>query len=174
MDVKVVIPQDLRRYLLDDCDFVTRQKQLVPLPKPDALTVRAITTKYENYKEANTDDAKIVGLAKEMCRGLNEYFNVLLGSQLLYKFERGQYAELLKNNVGKQLCDLYGAEHLLRMFVKIGRALPYSYLDETSMEFVLAQLHDFLDFVMKNSEDLFEAEYDNSTPEYQRAATAAV
>merc|ERR1711973_1009009 len=141
IEVKIVIPHDLRRYLLDDCDFVVRQKQLVPLPKPEDLTVRGILKKYE----------KSLGTVREVCSGINEYFNVMLGSQLLYKFERTQYADILKeHSPSTSMCDIYGAEHLLRLFVKLGSVLPYSFLDEASMEFVVIHVHDFLDFLMKN------------------------
>jgi len=169
IEVKIVIPHDLRRYLLDDCDFVVRQKQLVPLPKPEDLTVRGILKKYEKYKEDTTSDEKTLGTVREVCSGINEYFNVMLGSQLLYKFERTQYADILKeNSPSTSMCDIYGAEHLLRLFVKLGSVLPYSFLDEASMEFVVIHVHDFLEFLMKNSEDMFVAEYENSTPDYHR------
>lgn len=166
--MKITIPQDLRRYLLDDCDFVTRQKQLVPLPKPDDLTVKGVTERYKKYREENPEDMKNMGTLSEVCQGINEYFNVMLGSQLLYKFERTQYSDVLKEHPDKPLCDIYGCEHLLRLFVKLGRVLAYSCLDEPSMEFVCIHIHDFLDYVMKNSEDLFIAEYENSTPDYHR------
>lgn len=168
IEVKIVIPQDLKRFLLDDCDFVTRQKQLVPLPKSQELTVKGVTDRYLKYREENPEDPKMVGSYGEVSTGINEYFNVMVGSQLLYKFERTQYSDLLKEHPNKPLCEIYGCEHLLRLFVKLGNFLSYSCLDEPSMEFVVNHIHDFLEFMSKNCEDLFVAEYENSTPDYQR------
>ena len=119
IDVRIIIPQDLKRFLMDDCDFVTRQKQLVPLPKTDELTVKAVTEKYLKFREENVEDSKNTGALVEVCNGINEYFNVMIGSQLLYKFERVQYSDLLKDFPNKPLCEIYGCEHLLRLFVKL-------------------------------------------------------
>jgi hypothetical protein len=56
--------------------------------------------------------------------GLQIYFDRSLGSNLLYRFERPQYAEVRKKYVTgpkvqlgqeKEMSSIYGAEHLLRM-----------------------------------------------------------
>lgn len=172
-DVKVVIPYDLRRFLLDDCDFVTRQKQLAPVPKPPKLTVRGICNHYIKWHtEKATPNSPSKSTLQEVSSGICEYFNLMLGSHLLYKFERLQYSDILNDHAGKPVCELYGAEHLLRMCVKLGSTLACSSLDEPSMEFVMIHVHDFLSFVLKNCEDLFACEYNIATPDYHRRSSA--
>ena len=58
--------------------------------------------------------------------GMREYFNLMLGAQLLYKFERPQYAQMKKNHEASTtegddvgLSSVYGSIHLLRLFVKV-------------------------------------------------------
>lgn len=56
--------------------------------------------------------------------GLQVYFDKALGSNLLYRFERPQYADIRKRYVTgptvqvsqeREMSAIYGAEHLLRM-----------------------------------------------------------
>ena len=106
-----------------------------------------------------------------MTEGIQEYFNVMLGTQLLYKFERPQYGDMLNDSPNKAMCDIYGVEHLLRLFIRLGNALSYSNLDEKNMQFVVSCIQDFLSYLCKEAEILFSLDYINATPEYHRRAT---
>uniref|UniRef100_A0A2K6T7B5 Chromo domain-containing protein n=1 Tax=Saimiri boliviensis boliviensis TaxID=39432 RepID=A0A2K6T7B5_SAIBB len=113
VEVKVKIPEELKPWLVDDWDLITRQKQ----------------------------------------------------------FERPQYAEILADHPDAPMSQVYGAPHLLRLFVRIGAMLAYTPLDEKSLALLLNYLHDFLKYLAKNSATLFSAsDYEVAPPEYHRKA----
>jgi mortality factor 4-like protein 1 len=69
--------------------------------------------------------------------GLQVYFDKALGSNLLYRFERPQYAEIRKRyvtgptvqvNQEREMSAIYGAEHLLRMIGLSSFSIPYNLL----------------------------------------------
>jgi mortality factor 4-like protein 1 len=54
----------------------------------------------------------------EFVSGVQLYFIKSLGNSLLYKSEYKQFEELKSEYPDKSPADLYGAEHLLRLFGK--------------------------------------------------------
>lgn len=167
LKVQITIPKDLRRFLLDDADFVNRQKQLVPLPKPMEKTVKQILNEFTESSIKTTDPLRR-SVAEEIIKGIGEYFDVVLGTQLLYKFERPQYSDILKECSGKPMSEIYGPEHLLRLFVKMGSMLSQANIDDQSLHFIVSIIQEFLEWMTKGAEEMFAAVYDTATPEYYR------
>jgi hypothetical protein len=122
--VRLFIPDSLKSILVDDWEKVTKEQKLAQVPSP--VPVNQFLSEYYTFEADNrrpgSADADIL---EEVIAGVREYFNKSLGRILLYRFERQQFYEIHKQieaghgeGAGKTLCDMYGCEHLLRLFGK--------------------------------------------------------
>ncbi|XP_043283883.1 mortality factor 4-like protein 1 isoform X2 [Venturia canescens] len=159
VEFKIKISDDLKGFLVDECDTITKQNKFASLPM--RFTVDKILNDYVDSKggtgktSSNDRDS-----ALEVTKGIREYFNIALSLQLLYKCERTQYEEVVNENPDSLPSQLYGAFHLLRLFVKLGGMLSYTTLDERSIQMLLAHFQDFLQYLQKNSPLLFDLNRD--------------
>ncbi|XP_036595931.1 mortality factor 4-like protein 1 [Trichosurus vulpecula] len=169
-EAKLRIPEELKPWLMDDWDMVVKQNQLFHLPA--RKNVDSVLVDYENCERISQNASdEWMRQIKEAVIGIRAYFEVMLGSQLLYKFERPQYAEIIEKYPDVSMSQIYGAPHLLRLFVKSEQMINSTALDEQGLALLLEHLHRFLDYLANNVSVLFNyKEYDFASPEYYRRA----
>uniref|UniRef100_A0A8C2VSC1 Mortality factor 4-like protein 2 n=1 Tax=Chinchilla lanigera TaxID=34839 RepID=A0A8C2VSC1_CHILA len=133
IEVKVKIPEELKPWLL------------FQLPAKKKKKMYAILEEHANCKklQGNVDNKRYA--VNEVVAAIKKYFNMMLGTQLLYKFERPQYAEILLAYPNTPMSQVYGAPHLLRLFVRIRKTLAL----------LLGYLHNVLKYLAKNSASLY-------------------
>lgn len=115
--VKIVIPESLRLWLIDDFDFIIQQNKIMRLPARNNVekifnnyielrkNKNSLEEEYSSLNESHFElDKKYVQYLDETINGLIKYFNEMIGSQLLYKFERLQYSEV---NLKIRLKNMY-------------------------------------------------------------------
>ena len=94
MEIKIKIPDELKSYIVDDWEQITRHRNLCLLPA--RLTVNQLLVNYASAKTSKQDSKNNKERAiQEVTAGVREYFNVMLPSQLLYKHERSQYEKVI-------------------------------------------------------------------------------
>ena len=116
------MPETLKAVLVDDWEKVTREHRLVPLPSkaPVSLFLKNYAAAEAVNRRAGSAELDIL---EEVVAGVKEYFNKSLGRILLYRQERPQWQELYPQLVkgtgdlaGRAVADVYGVEHLCRLF----------------------------------------------------------
>jgi len=113
-DIKVKIPDNLKQLLVDDWELI-RQKKLIRLPVK--VTVDRIINDYIKQKNSTKSTPSKESAVKEAANGIKEYFNASFATQLLYKLEKAQYKDLVKDpDDPPKASSIYGFIHLLRLF----------------------------------------------------------
>lgn len=124
------MPDRLKSLLVDDWENITKNLQLVQLPSSEPAGV--ILDKYQEWAlSTGNKNSTERDILEEVVAGLKEYFNKSLGRLLLYRFEREQFYDIYTriekptdDLSGKTLAEIYGGEHLLRLFGESNPTLP--------------------------------------------------
>ncbi|XP_039052462.1 protein MRG1-like [Hibiscus syriacus] len=151
--VNIQIPLTLKKQLINDCEFITHLGKLIVLPCTP--NVEDILKMYLDYRHKK--DNMVFDSVREIFKGIRAYFNKALAVILLYKSERKQY----RNTITEDICPsiLYGAEHLLRLFVKLPELLMRADIEQETLLELQKKLVDFLKFLQKNQNTLFLSRY---------------
>ncbi|KAI0977804.1 hypothetical protein GJ496_008145 [Pomphorhynchus laevis] len=153
VEIHVEIPIALRPWLLDDWDLIMEKEMLIV--QPSTPTVQNIVDQFlVEYPKYTNYDSDVI---PEFCRGIIEYFNNMLPNQLLYKVELRQARKLINipsdgvhSDKALPPSDVYGGIHFLRMFVKVGRVLAQTWLNEEEVARLLDLFKAFLRFMENN------------------------
>lgn len=166
-EVSLAVPDSLKAQLVDDWEYVTKEHQLVTLPRsPNVVDI------LREYRDANPKrpGSAEADIFDEVLSGIKLYFDRSLGNILLYRFERQQYLEVKKTHESKPMSEIYGAEHLLRLFVSLPGLIAQTNMDQQSVGQLRSHLEDFLRYMAKHQDKLFQKEYENTSSRYEANA----
>ncbi|KAJ2498236.1 Esa1p-associated factor [Coemansia sp. RSA 1972] len=174
IEVKIPIPNALKAQLVDDWERVTKDRLLVPVPR--SPTVAQMLDQYQEHRRTSKDKRRPLRhdneIVDEIIDGLKVYFDKALGNILLYRFERYQYKQVLEQFPERNPAEIYGCEHLLRLFVQLPNLIMHTNMDDDAVMLLKDQLGDILKYMHKFSKALFADEYENASPAYVAVAKA--
>jgi len=141
--------------------------------------VRDLLEEYKRHAMSRTHPSSKIDLLPTLLAGLQTYFDRSLGSMLLYRYERPQYAQTRKQyitgqhvNPGeeKEMSQIYGAEHLSRLFVKLPDMVAHTSMDEVSINILRDFVNDFMKWLVTQHEKVFLKSYNYPGPHYHNVA----
>ncbi|KAH7460127.1 hypothetical protein PRIC1_012540 [Phytophthora ramorum] len=176
--INIQMPFSLKKQLVEDWKNVTQAPhKLVPLPrKPNVSQIIKTYLEFKKSKvhEDEASEEKEYKNIEGIMEGVQSYFDRALSSILLYRMERRQYQELRQKQAEElPLSQIYGAEHLIRLFVRLPVLLASSNISPRELHQIQARLNDFLKFIQKNSAAWFVTEYEAASDKYVEHATAS-
>lgn len=168
-EIAIKVPDSLKARLVDDWEYVTKDHTLVSLPR--SPNVVDILKQYRAVAAPKRKTSAEADIFDEVLSGLKLYFDRSLGNVLLYRFERQQYLEARKAHPDKAMSEIYGAEHLLRLFVALPGLIAQTNMDEQGVGYLKRHLEDMLKYLANHQEDLFMSSYEHTSPRYEAMAT---
>lgn len=118
------IPLPLKRHLVDEWSLIAQQdpRRLLKLPRKASVEV-LLGDFLESCEEGAKMSEEQLASYRDFFQGLMLYFNRALPTILLYRYEREQYTAAMSVLSELTPSGVYGAEHLLRLFVRLPKLL---------------------------------------------------
>lgn len=144
--LKVKIPEELKPWLVEDWDLVTRQKQL-----SNSQPRKTWILFWKNTSTAKDHKAMLTTRSMQLMKGggRDKVFQRDVGHPFNSTNLKAPVCEILLAHPDAPVSQVYGAPHLLRLFVRIGAMLAYTPLDEEGTYIMVGYLHDFLKYCKK-------------------------
>lgn len=155
--VFIKIPDDLRKVLTDDLKFINSAKRLYEIPSE--VNVAQVVDEYvtmlaENRVSDSCNPSPMT--SKDFFVGIIEYFDRLLGNQLLYEPERDQHLSIKNDFVDVAMSKIYPPIYLLRLLVRLNNLLHFNNTSQEIMKFSMDQLDKFVKYLSDNRSTYFE------------------
>ncbi|KAI9884507.1 MAG: hypothetical protein M1823_003722 [Watsoniomyces obsoletus] len=182
--IRLNVPDNLKSMLVDDWENVTKNLQLVPLPAEKPIT-KILDDYLQHERDPRTANYIREPYSAECDRlfefvaGVKDYFNKALGRILLYRFERDQYhqkrlewqSRIEKFENIRCASDVYGAEHLMRLFVILPEMIAQTNMDSQTIQALRVEINRILAWLSRNVDTYFVQEYETADAEYVNRAT---
>jgi len=164
--VKVILATALKKELIKQHEALAHNRVLKLPREPAAHTVQSLFSDYEVEAIAKARTPKQIERAKEIVAGLKRYFDAALQKALLYEKEKKYYdLAVAKNDAlkSKPASEICGAEHLLRLYVKLPDFIPVEAFvgekGEKEAQLIGHQLGETLRWLQKRSHEAFDGAY---------------
>lgn len=186
----VTLPPLLHQILLERSAAVVYDR--APQPVPQSVTIETLMAQFEiaasgnvsgaaaatdaadasagKQKEGSTAEKSVGGVVTDI-RGLSELFDRCLASSLLYRAERRQHDAAIAEHPDLRPSQLYGAEHLLRLVVKLPELLTAAGTKGEALTKCIRLAQGLLEFIEQNVAVLFPQEFHEAAS--AQAASAA-
>ncbi|CAG8459671.1 1475_t:CDS:10 [Ambispora leptoticha] len=179
-DLDIRIPDVLKAKLVDDWEYVMKLNNYIQAPS--SVTINQILDRwmtYQRLEDLSINNTSNIGeevaennqnlsladnvmplsdtndIYHRVVAGLKNNFECAVNYDLLYNVEKPYLVDLKKNHADMELCDVYGAEHLLRLIVKLPYYLMCSDIDYESLQELKVRCDQIMTFLVKNVDEFF-------------------
>lgn len=120
--------------MVEEYDMVISNHLWVPLPREP--NVEKILSEFLE----SIDDSQVKMIESQIVKSIIDYFNMALPLLLLYPNEKAQADSVMEKNQDKRFTEIYGAEHLLRLIVKLPQLVSLVNKNQTISDFLFSKL----------------------------------